>query len=689
VDSLGGQAGRRLLLVAGDEAWGESWVCSQLPTCRHDDVLWLAASSGCFDRVTASKRVFGLLGSEVGVLVINAHQGLHPDALAAALGTLRGGGDCVILAPPLAQWVVFADPDKSRFAAYPRSAPEMHNRFLRRLLSIWQDDGAVVVVDESSDARVRIAPDSRRDLALTVDQLDMVEQVRRVATGHARRPLVLLADRGRGKSTVLGVAAAELLRQGLPRVTVVASTRAAAAVLFRHATGADTVDVGGVVDRVIGNGQLCFRLPQDIENAPTDELGLVLVDEAAAMPMPRLQHLLQRANRLVFATTVHGYEGSGRGFQLRFARTLDQQMPQWREARLTQPVRWQDGDLLEGLLNRSLLLDVDLEDIGSVSDFAIEPLSLDALSADEALLRRVFGLLVNAHYQTRPSDLRQLLDNPDVSLWVTRAGEDLLGVVLLDYEGAIDAPMAARIVSGERRPRGHLLPQSLAVHAGMDPILQQRVLRVQRIAVHPDARRQGIGRAMLDAITDWGEAAGFDHLGCAFAADAGLLRFWRQCGFAPARVGLRIDPASGSHSLFMLRGLSPRGEALVQAAVTRFQRDLPWSLGIGLRDLDARLAAVLLRGRDNADIALDETDSITLARLVAGARQLMTADQLLWRSVVLMASADDADEDSLAPGVAWLLQGQDIQIVCRRFGLDGRGAFERGLRAALSALIRG
>ena len=689
---VGGVSDRRLLLVAGGEAWAEQWVCAQLAAHSRDDVLWLAESSAVFDKVTSSRRVFRLLGREFGAVVVNAHQGLHPDAFAAAVGTLRGGGDCVMLAPPTAQWDVFADPDKARFAAYPRDTSETHNRFLLRLRSLWRDDPAVTIVTQTAVnvdvIQVRTAPDDRAELVLTDDQARVVGQVLRVASGHARRPLVLLADRGRGKSTVLGVAAAQLLQRGVDRVTVVASSRAAAAVLFMHATGADAADPQAVGDREVGSGRLCFRLPQEVVEGPVDELGVVLVDEAAAIPMPSLQRLLQRANRLVFATTVHGYEGSGRGFALRFARILDRLMPQWREVRLVDPVRWRSGDALEGLLNRALMLDVDLDGIGPPAPFETVRLSLDELYTDEALLRRVFGLLVNAHYQTRPSDLRQLLDNPEVSLWVARSGADLLGVVMLDAEGGIDPDMAAKIVSGQRRPRGHLLPQSLAVHAGIDEILQQRVLRVQRIAVHPEARRRGVGRAMLDAIAGSAEDAEFDQLGCAFAADAELLGFWHRCGFVAARVGLRVDPASGSHSLFMLRGLSQRGCAVAQEAASRFRHGLPWSLGMALRDLDAGLAAMLLHGRDNADLALDESDLEVLRRLVAGSRQLMTADQLLWRSLVLLAAAA-GDDDSLAPWIAWLLQGHDVQTVCQRFAVEGRVALEEGLKVSLSALIQG
>ena len=148
------------------------------------------------------------------------------------------------------------------------------------------------------------------------DQAAAVAAVERVAHGHARRPLVLTADRGRGKSTVLGIAAARLLMAGLPRITVVAPHRAAAATLFRHAMAHVGEMPQAVKDVTIGAGRLCFLSP------PTAWRGCQTAlagdgRRAAAIPVSVLAQLLDHHNRMVFASTVHGYEGSGRGFELR------------------------------------------------------------------------------------------------------------------------------------------------------------------------------------------------------------------------------------------------------------------------------------------------------------------------------------------------------------------------------------
>jgi tRNA(Met) cytidine acetyltransferase len=490
---------------------------------------------------------------------------------------------------------------------------------------------------------------------------------------------------------VLGVAAARLLGEGLPRITVVAPHRAAAATLFAQAQAAAGLPLQGVADMRIGTGTLRFRLPAECL-ADGDAPGLVLVDEAAAIPVAVLGRLLDRANRLVFASTVHGYEGSGRGFELRFQQELARRMPQWRTLQLTAPVRWAADDPLEALVNDAFLLDAELDETGpdearpgpaARADLAIAEVEPARLQRDEGLLRSVFGLLVNAHYQTRPSDLRQLLDNPDNRLWVARRGGAVVGVLLASLEGGLDAAMAGRVLSGQRRPRGHLLPQSLAVHAGLEACLQQRVARVQRIAVHPRLQRRGIASRLLQGLAAWAAGQGFDLLGCAFGAEPSLLAFWRANGFVPVRLGVRVDPASAAHSLFMLRGLSARGGSLAAGGARRFLADLPWSLAAGLRDLESRLAAALLRGRDCRDLELDEADRLALRRIADGVRPPATADAVVWKALVHIAAHGAPDSDRLAPLVAAHLQHRNATQLCEAFAVCGRRELDGRLRALL------
>ena len=80
------------------------------------------------------------------------------------------------------------------------------------------------------------------------------------------------------------------------------------------------------------------------------------MDEAAGIPLDSLATLLTFYPRIAMATTVHGYEGSGRGFLLRFREIIERHSRGWHPVTLGTPVRWAPGDLLEARINQLLLL---------------------------------------------------------------------------------------------------------------------------------------------------------------------------------------------------------------------------------------------------------------------------------------------------------------------------------------------
>jgi tRNA(Met) cytidine acetyltransferase len=274
-----------------------------------------------------------------------------------------------------------------------------------------------------------------------------------------------------------------------------------------------------------------------------------------------------------------------------------------------------------------------------------------------------------------------MLENPQLGIWLAQRGAHVVGVLLGVREGGFDEPMAAEVLAGRRRPRGHLLPQSLAVHAGLDAMLYRQVLRIQRIAVHPGCQREGIGRGLIEALAQNGGDA--DLLGCAYGVDEAVLAFWTKVGFRPVRVGLRVDAASAAHSLFMLRGLNAVGRALTDTAERRFRQQLPWALAGSLADLPAELAVQLLATRDCSDLPADGWECEALARVAAGSRAVASAEALLWRALVRLAAAETTDAAVLAPLLAWQLQHRSLDTISRRWGLDGRRGLEQRLRDIL------
>ncbi len=565
---------RRVLLFTGDADWTAAAACQTVAALPELTPVWLTERP-LADQTLPIRNAIQLLGQDLELLIYDAHSGFDPDGFGAATGAIRGGGLLLLLTPPLDEWPLLTDPQAVRIAVWPHSAASLSGRFLARLVDVLKSDPMLVTIQQSTSDpvmadRQRLTRDyftSESDGAepLTPDQQQAVAAIIKTAQGRARRPLVLTAHRGRGKSAALGLAAGHLLKTGHCRVLVTAPTRAAVAALFRHANA-----MLREADGTALTDSLRFYSPAALV-AETPAAELLLVDEAAGIPAPLLAALLEHYPRIIFATTVHGYEGTGRGFEIRFRATLNQLTPDWRALRLESPIRWAADDPLEALCFRALLLDAapapDQELMAATSDTChCERLNRNRLAQDDSTLRELFGLLVLAHYQTRPMDLRMLLDGSNLRIYVLRYGGRIAATLLAAAEGDLDAALHDAIYLGQRRPRGHLLPQTLSAHAGLYDAPAWRYLRVVRIAVHPALSRRGLGRRLLRQLAHDARAEGIDLLGASFGATPALLHFWERCGYRAAQIGTSRNAASGEHAVVVLRRLNARSWQFAIAA---------------------------------------------------------------------------------------------------------------------------
>ncbi len=321
-----------------------------------------------------------------------------------------------------------------------------------------------------------------------------------------------------------------------------------------------------------------------------------MVDEAAAIPLPILEKLLHSSPRTIFATTLHGYEGCGRGFALKFSKLLDAEKPNWRSAKLEQPIRWNRDDPLEQLTFRLLGLDAELElpqGYQPPAELTLRQISPRQLIEDETLLRQLFALLVMAHYQTSPSDLRMLLDSPDCQLYALFDDKLPIAIALLSREGPLAQEISEAIWLGKRRLRGQLLPQTLLGHAGWQDAARFSYARVMRIAVHPSLQGLGIGSRLLNELASEVEKS-CEFIGTSFGATPELLDFWKKNHFTPLRVGLHRDSASGCHSCVLLRPLCAESREQLRQWQSCFGSQLPELLLSSLKELDPRLVQRLL-----------------------------------------------------------------------------------------------
>jgi len=648
-----------------------------------------------------------LLGKEIPALVFDAHQRFDPDALAASCGAVRAGGFALLLTPDAVDWPQAPDLDKARIAVYPYGAEQIGARFIRRLIGQLGTDQQVVRWACKKEwnftpvATDTVAlPDYLVDgpgTSLTPDQQIAVNAITAVVIGHRRRPAVLIADRGRGKSAAMGVAAASLLAVRSDRVIVTAPRKSACYSIFKHAelTLASHVDA----TQKIGS-RLLFVAPDELVENPL-ECDLLLVDEAAGLPIHLLKKLLKRYPRIAFASTVHGYEGSGRGFLLRFTEYLDEKTPGWKQINMHQPVRYADNDPLEQTLFTALLLNAAVDPRPCPEQFSADSLQIqrvnrDELVHDEPQLRAIYGLLVMAHYRTRPLDLRQLLDGPNIRVWSVTWQEQLVAVALVSREGDFNKELAATIFTGERRPRGHLLAQTLIGHLGIDSAATTEGERIMRIVVHPEWQNRGVGKILVASIQERARAEGLQWCGSSFGATEQLLRFWGACQMRPIYVGSRREASSGAHSTMVLCGLDETGKELLAEARSSFQLKFPHWLAEQLRAMEISVVAEIYRqlaaaADQNAkpDPATDITSQEWRAFAYHQRSYDETAPVLISELLAAMASGlatSRLSQTDLELLIMKLLQKRSWKAVAAMAGLSGRDQVVGAMRNACKTL---
>ncbi|MBV0932822.1 tRNA(Met) cytidine acetyltransferase TmcA [Marinobacterium weihaiense] len=596
---------RLLVWVAGERQWCHDQLNGELVDYLVGRGVLISdvALAGC--QPLNARQAPTVLGQTLDFAVFDAFSGFNPNAFGQVAGAIQAGGCLVLLTPAADAWPDFPDPEYASLCVEPYRPEQLSGQYLGHLVRVLDQAQTLVRWHQCQAPRIPetlppIEPaESVPPPCLSADQAEAVALIQHTAAARAQ-PLILSADRGRGKSAALGLAAAALLEQGVRVVLTAVSKSAVASVLERVQVMAPELA-----------DQLIFLRPDELLQArPAGQL--LLVDEAAAIPTPVLMRLVTHYPRSVFATTLHGYEGNGQGFALRFRQQLQRRFPALREFRLHTAIRWSSPDPLEQLVNRMLLLDVDASAIPAVSaPLLIESITQAELAADTSLLRQLFGLLVLAHYRTAPGDLRILLDSPNMRILVARKAGVPVGCVLLAEEGPLDTVLANAIWEGRRRPRGHLLPQTLIAQEGWREAAAWQGWRVVRIAAHPQLQQQGIGRSLLAAVEQAAYEQGVDYLGASFAGNEGLLRFWQDSGFVPVRLGDQRDPVAGTHALLVLKPLSSAPNAWLPQAREQFRRSVLHRLSGALQDLEAEQLPWLLQGIEpGARLSVDEQHRI-------------------------------------------------------------------------------
>lgn len=521
---------RRLVVLSGDEQWTLSQAVALRETLPGDWV-WLDEQP--------SKAISSLLGREFRHAIFDACTGFDVSAFAALSGTLSAGSLLVLRVPPLAHWAEHPDHDSLRWSDSAEAIATPH--FVRHFCRTIAADPDAIVWLQGHPLSLPPFPDAPDWQPASGGPQREQAEILNVLEGMSPGIVAVTAARGRGKSALAGM----LLNRIAGSAVVTAPAKGATDVLARFA------------------GEHFNFMAPDALLASSLQADWLIVDEAAAIPGPLLEKLVLRFPRVLLTTTVQGYEGTGRGFLLKFcARFTGLQ-----RFSLSVPIRWAAGCPLERVVASALLFDDTLLDHRPEGEVRLTSLEPEAWERQPALATGVYELLCAAHYRTSPLDLRRMMDAPGQHFAVAQTDSDIAGALWLVDEGGLSPELSRAVWAGYRRPRGNLVAQSLAAHGGSPLAATLKGRRVTRIAVHPYRQREGIGQALIR------NASGEDYLSVSFGYTDELWHFWQQCGFVLVRMGSHREASSGCFTAMALLPLSKAGHQLCEQAQLRLKRD--------------------------------------------------------------------------------------------------------------------
>ncbi|MBR7889068.1 tRNA(Met) cytidine acetyltransferase [Marinomonas sp. A79] len=629
----------------------------------------------------AFKQVRQHLGRTHDAILLDLTQGVSASALAILAGTVRGEG-LFAIALPEQDWLTTTDHDLARYLPWPLE-PEQVTSYFKHYLNdcLHRSDSPFQPITSSTLTPLPALTSTDARAPLTTEQAHAQSALLMADAGA----YVLIAPRGRGKSTLLGDTLATLIQAG-KRVAITAPNQEAITTLkqrFSHLMTASQT-----------KAELPFFAPDALEHS-TNHWDYLFVDEAAMLPLPMLKAMSKLADHTVFSTTDYGYEGAGKGFGLRFCRYLTEQKSPQQHAlqRLTldTPIRWGGNDPLEHWLNNTLFL-TDENATPTALIWPEKRPSYHAFSTSDWLsqskqLADTFRLLVSAHYQTSPDNLRWMLDDPSVTSYLATANHQLNCVAIVTEEGNLPDELSQAVMQGTRRPRGHLLPQSLLAHEGLKDAGRYRYWRISRIATNPERQQQGHASRLLDHIAQNAQSR-CDFLCTSFAATPDVVAFWLKNGYRPIRLGTAKDQASGSYSLMMIKPLNEMAALLADQWQGHFIEQFSLNILLQYPDLATELIMLIMASSTHnipplATLSSQDRHDLTL--FMSHHRPFDSLRPVLFKAALNMAQAQQLQPDN--PMHRLFLEaalGRHTEASRHAAGLSGKKAMMSAIKQLLA-----
>ncbi len=545
-----------------------------------------------------------VLGTNYDGLILDLNEGIAPNDLGKVIGVVKGGGIIILLMPHLEEY-------KKIFTRFHRMilVPPYTEEHVRRVFNRWfvkkllEHEGITIIENcvpvklpkivkrkrkkRSRDLEIPEDVEVKRGilkLCATRDQLDGLLKLWKFFKEGEENIFILTSHRGRGKSSLLGLFIAALVSREKATVVITAPERSSVRELYKFLDlGLRRAKINARVMEKYDNMEdiIIKRTGSKIRYFPPYKLrrvkaDLLIIDEAASIPIYILFDAMKRARKVVHSTTVHGYEGSGRSFNIIFLRSLEESKVPYVKHEMVEPIRYSEDDPIENWLFDVLLLDAEPAEITKkemeeleISKLKYERVDMETLPfSDERKLRQLFGIFVTAHYRNNPNDFGLMCDAPHHEIRALTYNNKVICALQIAKEGGLEKE-AYDMYYGDMPP-GHLIPDRMIKHYRNVEFGKMEGLRVVRIAVHPDLMGKGIGSYMLSKLEKEARQHGDDWVGASFGATPRLLNFWKKNGFVPVHMAPAPNPSTGEFSTIVVKPISKKAGDLFSMARGEF-----------------------------------------------------------------------------------------------------------------------
>ncbi len=527
---------------------------------------------------------------------------------------------------------------------------------------------------ERRTVKITSLPEWLTRLVATKGQADAIKAIVDFMDDDEAGTVLVTGNRGRGKSAALGLALSLLIRQRKAGIVPVTgpSLEQVEQVFVHLARGLKAARiryrawrVNGLLAGVKGAWfKVSYMHPDERLRA-----GVVFIDEAAAIGPARVRRLVSEARKIVIATTVHGYEGSGKTF---LQRLLDW-LPKPRVVELSEPIRYLPGDPLEECIYRLFMLDAEPDSgLAAPSEpLAAVGLARAKLVEDYQLLRRVYAVLVLAHYRNSPNDLQAMLEDPSIEVYA-----------LMDGSGA---PISV----AEVRLGDPMLKDIVYRNYGVE---LAKAARVVRIATLPSLQRRGFGSRLLAFLEDRMKEKGMGAMGASFS-NTDAVGFWLRNGYAIVYVSPRFNRATGEKNMVALKPLTISLAEMLSQIYADFRVRLITLASTVYRDVPGEVIAKILSScppwyrepRIDRVLTLTPFQEWRLKRLAEGDYPELAMDAvktLLESYAHLCKTFGSLSEKELLALTYYIVQGKPVWDTVKLLGLQGREQLEELIRRA-------